>query len=67
MPIEIDRHQVQRLVAAGAQLVDVMPEAEWEESHISGAVHVPLKKLPELARVRLDAHRAVIAYCYDSL
>ncbi len=24
MPTEIDRHEVQRLVAAGAQLVDVM-------------------------------------------
>lgn len=67
MPSEIDRHQVQRLVAAGAQLVDVMPKREWEESHITGAIHVPLKKLNELAPERLDATRAVITYCYDSL
>ncbi len=67
MPTEIDRHEVQRMVAAGAQLVDVMPKAEWEESHITGAVHVPLKKLPQLAPERLDAGRAVIVYCYDSL
>ncbi len=67
MPSEIDRHEVQRLVAAGAQLVDVMPRAEWEESHIAGAVHVPLKKLAEQAAERLDAGRAVIVYCYDSL
>ena len=67
MPTEIDRHEVQRLVAAGAQLVDVMADAEWEESHIRGAVHVPLKKLAELAGERLDAGRAVITYCYDSL
>ncbi|MFN2504930.1 MAG: rhodanese-like domain-containing protein [Acidimicrobiales bacterium] len=67
MPTEIDRHEVQRLVAAGAQLVDVMPKAEWEESHIVGAVHVPLKKLVELAPERLDSSRGVITYCYDSL
>lgn len=67
MPTEIDRHQVQRLVAAGAQLVDVMPDAEWEESHLAGAVHVPLRKLDELAPQRLASDRAVIVYCYDSL
>ncbi len=67
MPTEIDRHEVQRLVAAGVQLVDVMPKAEWEESHIVGAVHMPLKKLVELAPERLDTSRGVITYCYDSL
>ncbi len=67
MPTEVDRHEVQRLVAAGAQLVDVMPKAEWKESHIVGAVHVPLKKLVELAPERLDARRPVVTYCYDSL
>ena len=67
MPTDIDRHEVQRLVAAGAQLVDVMPKPEWEESHIVGAIHVPLKKVAELAADRLDTSRAVITYCYDSL
>ncbi len=67
MPIEVDRHEVQQLMAAGAQLVDVMPAKEWAESHITGALHVPLKKLDELAPERLDATRPVIVYCYDSL
>lgn len=67
MPTEIDRHEVQRLVASGAQLVDVMPKAEWDESHITGAVHVPLKKLGERAPEGLDTATAVIVYCYDSL
>jgi rhodanese-related sulfurtransferase len=67
MPSEIDRHEVRRLVAAGAQLVDVMPKAEWDESHIAGAVHLPLKKLAGTAPERLDTDRAVIVYCYDSL
>jgi len=67
LPTEIDRHEVQRLLAAGAQLVDVMPDAEWDESHIAGAVHVPLKELRDLAPARLDTDRPVIVYCYDSL
>ncbi|MBW3613844.1 MAG: rhodanese-like domain-containing protein [Actinobacteria bacterium] len=67
MPTEVDRHEVQRLVTTGAQLVDVMPTAEWEESHIAGAIHVPLKALSELAPERLDPTRPVITYCYDSL
>jgi len=67
MPTEVDRHEVQRMVAAGAQLVDVMPRAEWEESHLVGAEHLPLKKLEVLAAERLDRNRPVIVYCYDSL
>jgi rhodanese-related sulfurtransferase len=67
VPTEIDRHEVQRLMGTGAQLVDVMPKAEWDESHITGAVHVPLTELADLAPERLDQSRPVIVYCYDSL
>lgn len=67
MPSEVDRVKVQRLIAEGAQLVDVMSDGEWEESHITGAIHVPLKRLNDLAPERLDRTRPVITYCYDSL
>lgn len=67
MPREIDRHEVQRLLGQGAQLVDVMGRKEFEGSHIVGAVHIPLRKLAVEAQSRLDTSRAVIVYCYDSL
>jgi rhodanese-related sulfurtransferase len=67
MPREVDRHEVQRLLGHGAQLVDVMGREEYESSHIVGAVHIPLRKLAAEAPGRLDADRAVITYCYDSL
>lgn len=67
MPREIDRHEVQRLLGQGAQLVDVMGRKDFEGSHIVGAVHVPLRKLAAEAPSRLDSNRAVIVYCYDSL
>jgi rhodanese-related sulfurtransferase len=67
MPTEIDRHEVQRLVEQGAQIVDVMPTGEYELSHLRGAVNVPLSHLPEKAQAELERGRPVITYCYDSL
>lgn len=45
MPIEIDRDESRRLVAEGAQLVEVLPSPEYEEEHLPGAIHIPLKKI----------------------
>jgi phage shock protein E len=60
-----DRHVVQRMVAAGTQLVDVLPAKEYEAEHIAGAISIPLKSLgPDLIR-RLDPARPVIVYCHD--
>ena len=67
MPTEVDRHEVQRLLRQGAQLVDVMGRTEFLASHIVGAIHIPLRKLAAEAPSRLDPGRAVISYCYDSL
>ncbi len=67
MATEVDRYEVQRLMAGGAQVVDVMGAGEWEASHLADAVHIPLARLPELADERLDRGRPVVAYCYDSL
>jgi rhodanese-related sulfurtransferase len=50
-----------------AQLVEVLPRSEYEEEHLPGAIHLPLKSLTrESARI-LDASRPVIVYCADSL
>ena len=65
MPTEIDRHEVQRLLATGAQLVDVLPAAEYEAEHIAGAVNIPLKELDRRTAGRLDRGRPVIVYCWD--
>jgi rhodanese-related sulfurtransferase len=62
---EIDRDGVQRLVAAGAQLVEVLPASEYEEEHLPGALHIPLARLGADARRRLDRGRPVIVYCWD--
>jgi rhodanese-related sulfurtransferase len=66
MPKEIRRDEVRKLVAEGAQLVEVLPSPEYEEDHLPGAVHLPLKKVDSMARQVLDHNRAVIVYCWDT-
>jgi rhodanese-related sulfurtransferase len=59
---EVDREEAQRLVAGGAQLVDVRAEHEWEAGHIAGATHIPLDELPRRAG-EIDKERPVVLYC----
>jgi rhodanese-related sulfurtransferase len=65
MPSDIDRHEVQRLVHLGAQLVEVLPSEEYEEEHLPGAIGIPLRRIDLEARDRLDPSRPVVVYCWD--
>ena len=56
---------MQRLVAEGAQLVEVLPREEFEDEHLPGAVNLPLKELNRETAQRLDPGRPVVVYCYD--
>jgi rhodanese-related sulfurtransferase len=38
MPTPVGRGEVQRLVEAGAQLVEVLPREEFDEEHLPRAV-----------------------------
>ena len=64
MSTEVDRDEVRRLFADGAQLVEVLPEEEFQEEHLPGAVNIPLKELGDRA-FELDRSRPVIVYCHD--
>ncbi len=66
MPTQIDRDEVRRLVAAGAQLVEVLKPEEYEGDHLPGAVSIPLRNLDSAAAKVLDRDRPVIVYCWDS-
>lgn len=66
MPTQIDREQVQRLLGEGAQLVEVLPRAEYEDEHLPAAINVPLKELDRERVQGLERGRPVIVYCYDS-
>jgi rhodanese-related sulfurtransferase len=59
---EVDREQARRLLADGAQLVDVRGDHEWEAGHIDGASHIPLDEIPQRAG-EIAKDRPVVLYC----
>ena len=67
MPTRIDLAQVQQLLEDDAQLVEVLPAAEYAEEHLPGAVNLPLKQLDATTAAQLDRSRPVVVYCWDSL
>ena len=67
MPTSIELPQLQELLARGAQLVEVLPQAEYADEHLPGAVNIPLKQLNSDSVQVLDPDRPVAVYCWDAL
>jgi len=65
MPSEIEIDQIRPLLDGGAQLVEVLPQAEYQEEHLAGAINIPLKQMTAEAVASLDKDRPVIVYCWD--
>jgi rhodanese-related sulfurtransferase len=64
----IDRAELLRLLdEEDAQIVDVLPAAEYTEAHLPGAVNIPLKQLTAETAAILDTSRPVVVYCHDGL
>ena len=47
------------LIEGGAQVVDVLPEAEYEDAHLPGAINIPLKQLDANSTSDIDTPRQV--------
>jgi phage shock protein E len=67
MPTEIGLDRLRELLAAGAQLVEVLPEKEYGQAHLPGAINLPLAKLHAQDVAVLDRRRPVVVYCWDPL
>ncbi len=67
MPTTIARDEVRSLLEEGAQLVDVLPSEEYAESHLPGAISIPLKELDRETTQQLRRDEPVIVYCHDYL
>ncbi|HVS99396.1 MAG TPA: rhodanese-like domain-containing protein [Solirubrobacterales bacterium] len=61
-PKVVSRAEAREMIAAGAQLVDVRVDHEWETGHLPGATHITLSDLAARA-AELDRDRPVILYC----
>ena len=62
MVIDIDRQTLLELTESGVQIVDVLPEREYESGHIPGAVNIPLKKLNAETVTVLQRDKPVVVY-----
>jgi rhodanese-related sulfurtransferase len=67
MTARIELAELRRLIGEQAQLVEVLPPAEYAEAHLPGAINLPLKQLDRDTAAALDRNRPVIVYCYDYL
>ena len=66
MPTDIELNKLQRLVDDGqVQLIEVLPEAEYSEEHITGAINIPLKSMTRESVSDLDMSLPTIVYCWD--
>lgn len=66
--IKIERHELLRLIESeGAQVVDVLPADEFDETHIPGAINIPLKKFTPESVSGLSKTDPVVVYCHDGL
>ena len=66
MPRTVTRDEVQQLLAEGAQLLDALPEGEFAEEHLPGAVNVPFARLDRQSVAHFDPQRPIIVYCWDT-
>lgn len=62
MVTNIDRATLLTLLAEDAQLIDVLPEAEFESGHIPGAVNIPLRQLNIDRTKVLKRDKPVVVY-----
>lgn len=67
MPRPVDLAELDQLVGSGAQLVEALPEEEYRDGHLPGAISLPLKLLTPERAATLDRSRAVVVYCWDPL
>jgi rhodanese-related sulfurtransferase len=64
---QINHARLLELLDGGAQLVEVLPEQEYAEEHLPGAINIPLKTLDASSTAQLDQAKAVVVYCWDGL
>jgi rhodanese-related sulfurtransferase len=65
MPTVINRQEVQDLMKQAAPVVEVLPQKQYRQVHIAGAINIPLQKLNGETAKQLSRESPVVVYCYD--
>lgn len=67
MVTRIARDEVRALMDGGALLVETLPNEEYAEEHIAGAIHISLRDMDNARLATLDRSKPIIVYCQDTL
>jgi rhodanese-related sulfurtransferase len=67
MTQRIELPLLHQLIDRQAQLVEVLPAAEYAEVHLPGAINIPVKQLDKDTTADLDRRRPIVVYCSDYL
>jgi rhodanese-related sulfurtransferase len=67
MPESIGVERLARLLAEGAQLIDVLGPGEYANEHLPGAINIPLRQLDSQTTAQLDHRKPIAVYCHDAL
>lgn len=60
--VSIDRAELLELIDQGAQVVDVLPDAEYTAQHIPGAINLPLRRLDMGSTAVLRRDKPVVVH-----
>ncbi len=68
MPRDIDVVHLRELLrGSDVQLIEVLPETEYAEEHIPGAINIPLKSMNRGTVADLDPSCPTVVYCWDDI
>lgn len=68
MPKDLELESLRSLLDAGnVQLIEVLPEKEYAEEHLTGAIHISLKSMDRDSVADLDAAAPTVVYCWDDI
>src|SRR3954449_11298412 len=59
---EVSAAEAKQLIDAGATVVDVRTDSEYEAGHIPGAQHIPVAEIQRNA-AQFEKDQAVVIYC----
>ena len=59
---EVSATEAKQLIDAGAELIDVRTEVEYDAGHIPGARHIPLSDVQRESST-LDRDKGIVIYC----